>query len=75
MVTKMNKSYHSTKKNRWMIVINGNMYGTDNPDRRITKHKNKATRFEDWGEAKWRSECIEYENRDKDWNVKIIKCR
>ena len=72
---RVNRKNNSEGRNRWMIVVNGNMYGTDNPDKRVTRHRNRATKFNEWIEAKWRSECIEYENSDKDWKVQVIKCR
>jgi len=64
-----------SKKTRWMILVGEDKYGTDDPDSRITRHRNKATRFDEWIEAKWRSECIEYENRDQNLNVKVVRCK
>ena len=70
-----NKKNKTEKKTRWMILVGHDKYGTDNPERRITRQRSKATKFDEWIEAKWRSEVIEYENQDKNWNVRVVKCK
>lgn len=77
----MNQPIVSKKKRRkrrvntkgWIILVGRDRFGTDNPDRRLTRSRDRATRFDKYEAALWRAECIMYENQDKEVRIRPWK--